>query len=197
MEAVISEVFGIEGVAERILPEDADLAVNPATSGEDEVFDTFVGTLGTYVPSEVFVSATATLAFEVARDASADTALIDSLAGCTPTGPDDAVCMAAFIDALALRLYHRPLTDTERPRLVASSSEFASEGDFYLGVRVVIQSMLTSPAFIYRQEIGEDLGEGFHRLDNYELVSKLSFFLWGMPPTDALLEQASSRRDHR
>lgn len=194
IEASVAEVFDIHGLAERILPGEATLATNPATAGDEEVFDTFVGTLGEYIPGEVFVQAMATLAFDLAREVSADETKVNALAGCEPSGDDDAACMEQLIGSLGLRLFRRPLSGDERSRLLASALDFASGETFYVGARVVIQSLVQSPDFIYRADIGTDVGEGLRELDNYELVSRLSFLFWGSPPSPQLLERAGGER---
>ena len=58
-------------------------------------------------------------------------------------------------------------------------------------MRVVVQGLLQSPEFAYHGEVGEDVGDGVRRLDNYELVSRLSFFLWGSGPSPQMLDAAA------
>ncbi|MFK8002127.1 MAG: DUF1588 domain-containing protein [Polyangiales bacterium] len=194
IEASVAEIFDIHGLAERILPGEATLATNPSTAGDEEVFDTFVGTLGAYIPGEVFVQAMATLAFDLAREVAADEDKVHALAGCEPSADDDALCMGQLIDNLGLRLFRRPLSGDERERLMASALDFALAETFYVGARVVIQSLVQSPDFIYRSDIGEDVGEGLRELDNYEMVSRLSYLFWGSPPSPMLLERAAGER---
>jgi hypothetical protein len=188
IEATITDVFGIEGAATRHLPEDPGIAINPATGAEDEVFDTYSSTKE---PGQVFVEGLESMSFEVARDFAADTARVDAKAGCAPAGAWDATCLGALIGNLGLELWRRPLTDTERSSLLAAATPFGEEAGYYVAVRMVVQGLLQSPEFAYRSEVGRDAGDGFRRLDNYELVARLSYVLWGTAPTPDLLQMAA------
>lgn len=188
LEHAIHEVFGFETIATGSLPPDARLATNPETGGEEEVFDTFAGTLDTYLPAEVFVQGIATLAFEVARLTADDTALVQRLGDCAPSDPEDA-CLERYIGRVGRRLYRRPLRDDETSRLRAVAAMFA-DASFEAQVRAVTQSLLQSPEFVYRVSVGEDEGDGLRRLDNFELLARVSFHLWGELPGEAWLDRA-------
>ena len=56
------------------------------------------------------------------------------------------------------------------------------------GRALVIRAMLQSPYFLYRTELGEDGAA----LSGYEVASKLSFWLLGTTPSDALLDAAGA-----
>ncbi len=192
IEATIADVFGIVGAAERNLAADPKAAVNPSTNAEEEVFDTLAATKSA---SQVFVDGLESLAFEVARDVSADTAAVDALAGCTPSGTPDEDCLEAFIRNVGLRLWRRPLTDDEVASLVATVAPLATDpaagaDGHYVAVRGAIASLIVSPELVYRTEIGAPVGDGVVKLDNFELVSRLSYFLWGTTPTPELLARA-------
>src|SRR5262249_54962695 len=82
----------------------------------------------------------------------------------------------------------RPPTAAEQARYLAIWDQAAAMGgDFDESLRAVTATILQSPAFLYRSEIGS--GE---RLDSYEVASQLSFFLTGLPPDDELLAAAGS-----
>jgi hypothetical protein len=194
IDATIADVFGIVGAAERNLAADPKMAVNPATNAEEEVFDTLAATK---TPSQVFVDGIESLAFEVARDVSADTTKVDALAGCTPaTQPLDESCLTSFIRNTGLRLWRRPLSDQEVSTLVATVGPLASDpaagsAGHYVAVRGAISALIVSPELVYRTEIGEPVEAGVVRLDNHELVSRLAYFLWGTTPTPELLQRAA------
>lgn len=187
IEQTIVDVFGIEGAAERYLPEDPRLAVNPQTGAIDEAFDTFDSTKD---PSAVFVEGLEGMAVEVAREFSADPDRVAAIAGCSPAGGFDPDCLRSLVEGLGLRLWRRPLTAEEVDALVAAATPLGQDGGHDFAVRMVAQSLLQSPQFAYHDEVGEDAGGGLRRLDNYQLVSRLSFFLWGGGPSAALLEAA-------
>ena len=193
IEATVSDVFGIEGVATRSLPPDPRTATNPRTEAEDDVFDTFASTK---VPGQVFVEGLEAMAFEVARDFTADGARVDAMAGCAPAGGVfDPACLDTFMRALGRRLFRRPVTDEEASSLLAAATPFGEENGHYVAARMVVSALLLSPDFVYRTEIGGEPrivdGEAVHALDNYELVSRLAYFFWGTTPTEALLDRAN------
>jgi hypothetical protein len=71
------------------------------------------------------------------------------------------------------------------PELVASGDAFAD------GVRLVVEAVLQSPKFLYRNELGaETNGDGLIVLDDWEIASRLAFFLWNSIPDAALLDAA-------
>jgi hypothetical protein len=102
----------------------------------------------------------------------------------------------AFIDAFGVRAYRRPLTDGERTRLAAlfdlGPTHFATLDPFTAGVRLVLEGMLQAPQFVYRVELSATPSEGLYALDQYELASKLSYFMWDTMPDDDLFAAAAA-----
>ena len=193
IEATIFDVFGIAGAAEQNLAADPKAAVNPQTKAEEEVFDTLAATK---TPSQVFVDGLESLAFDVARDFSADKAAVDALAGCTPEGDLDEACLEMFIRTAGERLWRRPLEEDEVGSLVATVSPLASDpaagaDSHYVAVRGAISSLILSPELVYRTELGDTVADGIVKLDNHALVSRLSYFLWGTTPSPELLALAN------
>jgi hypothetical protein len=103
----------------------------------------------------------------------------------------------AFITTFGRRAYRRPLTEDELGRHletfhlgVATPGELAA---FPAGVRLVVQSMLQSPFFLYRVEASEtEDGGGKIRLSSHELATKLSYMLWNTMPDEALFAAADA-----
>lgn len=128
--------------------------------------------------------------------------------GCTPEGPQDAECFRSFLEQFGKRALRRSLTDSEidtymkhffhlKPLAESDESavaEAASEADFFLKARLALEAMLQHSEFLYRPEIGEPAPdrdqEGVVKLDDRSMASRLSYFLWGGPPDDRLLEAA-------
>lgn len=190
IDATLFDVLGIEGAAARHLPPDPTTHTSRATGAEDEVFDTEIDTK---TPSQVFVEGLEGLAFEVAREFTADPARVDALAGCSPASADEQpVCLGALARTLALRLWRRPIAADEESALVALAMPYATEGGFYVGARLVVMSIVQSPELAYRPEIGVDAGDGLRRLDGHELLARTSYFLWGTAPTPELLARVDA-----
>ena len=70
----------------------------------------------------------------------------------------------------------------------------AEEGGFEMGVRIALEAILTSPHFLFRMEKEPDNVEPgeVYELDEVDLASRISFFLWGTNPDEELLRLARS-----
>ena len=67
------------------------------------------------------------------------------------------------------------------------------QGDFEAGIRLAVQAILASPRFLFRiEQTPAALRAGqTYRISDYDLASRLSFFLWGSMPDAELLKAAS------
>jgi len=85
--------------------------------------------------------------------------------------------------------------DTEAP-MAFYSQERKNGGDFNAGIRQAVARVLASPSFLYRAETDpETLKAGAaHAVNDVELASRLSFFLWSSIPDDQLLNLAVAGR---
>ena len=98
-----------------------------------------------------------------------------------------------FIKTFGRRAFRRDLAADEVTAYKALYDEGAlvtegSQSAFTKGARYVIATMLQSPYFLYRSELG-DAGAP---LSGNEMASKLSFWLRDTTPSDAMLDAASS-----
>lgn len=97
-----------------------------------------------------------------------------------------------FIESVGRRAYRRPLTaaevDSYRTLFTTGSAMSGSKSSFAKGAALVIRAFLQSPHFLYRTELGKT-GEP---LSGYEAAAKLSLWLRGSAPDDALLDAAES-----
>ena len=64
-------------------------------------------------------------------------------------------------------------------------------GDFRAAMRKTMASVMVSPKFLYLVEPAEDTGKA-RPLNDFELATRLSYFLWASMPDDELLNLASS-----
>ena len=146
-------------------------------------------------PSKALVEGLELLARDAAKSLIADSARRVAILGCTPTGPSDSACFKTFITKFGRRAIRRPLTDEEVSRFVTTFAPFAVEAnDFYTGVETAILAFLQHAEFVYRVEVGTPV-EGrpsIVRLNDYELASRLSYFVMGTTPDDPLLDAAGS-----
>jgi mono/diheme cytochrome c family protein len=110
-------------------------------------------------------------------------------AACYPTLISEEIdCARQNIAQLARRAFRRPVNDALLQPLMAFYDEGFQAGGFEGGVRNALTAILASPYFLYRVEGGD--GATTHTLTDVELASRLSFFIWGSIPDDALLTAA-------
>jgi hypothetical protein len=100
--------------------------------------------------------------------------------------PAAASCKREFVTDLGLRAFRRPLTDDEIDGFLAAFQA----NNFDDGVRIVTAAMLISPNFLYRWEVGDDLGT----LTPYETASALSYLFWGTMPDQELFDVAAANQ---
>jgi hypothetical protein len=91
-----------------------------------------------------------------------------------------------------------PPTPTHKTKLVQlgqlGEQGAATDADkFRAGVRIVLATILESPSFLYSVEVGIPIaGSQNRRLNGFEIATRMSLFLLGRPPSEALLAQAGS-----
>ena len=115
---------------------------------------------------------------------------------CRPAGAapeDQRACAADIVSRLARRAYRRPVTPDDLDTLLDFFDRGREDGgSFDAGVQLALERMLVDPDFLLRMErdpAGVVPGEPY-RLSDVEVASRLSFFLWGSIPDDALLDAA-------
>jgi hypothetical protein len=113
---------------------------------------------------------------------------------CRPTSAgDERPCAERIVTSLATAAYRRPVAAREVASLMQFYEIGAADKGFEEGVRRALEAVLASPHFIFRIEpepAGVRPGEPY-ALDDVALASRLSFFLWGAPPDDTLLDLAA------
>jgi len=103
-------------------------------------------------------------------------------------GPE--LCAREIIGNLATRAYRRPVTEEDMSELLAYYRDGVEDGGFEAGIRSAVTGILASPFFLYRGErVPAGLGPGeIYAIDDVELASRLSFFLWNSIPDEELLQ---------
>jgi len=106
-------------------------------------------------------------------------------------------CAEEIFSSLARKAYRRPVDDSEVDVLMNFYLEGReSIGSFDGGIQMALRRMLMSPNFLFRIERGHHevaAGDSF-AIDDLELASRLSFFLWSSIPDEELIEVATSSR---
>ena len=94
------------------------------------------------------------------------------------------------------RAFRRPVEDLVLDRYVDyAMRRTESGGSFSDGMKAAVSAALASPRFLYLYE-RSGTGETVERLDDFELASRLSFFLWGSIPDQTLLDLAAEGKLH-
>jgi hypothetical protein len=113
---------------------------------------------------------------------------------CRPTTQaEERPCARTIATRLATEAYRRPVTAAEVDGIVKFYDVGAAQGGFETGVRTILEAILANPNFIFRverQPAGLKPG-AIYRVSDMDLASRLSFFLWGMPPDQELIAAAS------
>lgn len=171
-----------------------DVVVPPASRLEPDVDSSGYLSVDS---SSVTISRRGVAQYEAAAYDIASQAMEDGrrarLVTCAPMAAEDAACARAVLGPLGLRLYRRPLTTEELESAVTIATQSAVVlMDFYAGLEFGIALFLQSPSFLFREELGHDLGDGRRAYDGFEMASRMSHFLWNTTPDAQLLEDAAS-----
>lgn len=112
---------------------------------------------------------------------------------CRPaSAAEEEPCARTILASVGRRAFRRPLTDADLRPLMNFYRSGREERDFELGIEKALKAMLVSPDFLFRIEqdpAGAAPGT-VYRINDLELASRLSFFLWSTVPDDQLLDLA-------
>jgi hypothetical protein len=93
--------------------------------------------------------------------------------------------------AFLARAWRRPLRDGELDRLLAAVEAGAAPGaTFHARLRLAVTAALVSPHFLFRVELDPEAAADAWRVGDFELASRLSYFLWSSMPDDELFALA-------
>ena len=115
---------------------------------------------------------------------------------CKPTSAaDETACATKIVAALAKRAYRRPIAASapEVQTLLAFYRDGRAAGTFESGIQRAMARVLVDPQFLFRFErepAGTATGAAY-RVNDLDLASRLSFFLWSSIPDDELIDVAA------
>ena len=153
--------------------------LEPAAGGQRNVFS--ISVLGPYNPTGPGVTPSRKKIFV-----------------CTPTAavPDE-TCARQILTNLAHHAYRRPVTAADvSPLMGFYQRGRQAGGTFDKGIEAALRATLVSPNFLFREERDPANAKpgSVYRLNDYELASRLSYFLWSSMPDDELLDLAQKGR---
>lgn len=106
-----------------------------------------------------------------------------------------AACVDRILTNLARHAYRRPVTPAEVASLrkfVAMAKEHGQSTE--QGIQLALQAILVSPNFLFHIERDPNPTDpgAVHPVSDYELASRLSYFLWSSMPDDTLMSLAAA-----
>ena len=179
---VIRDLLGVRIDAVSMLPPD-DTAYG---------FDDIASALGVSAPLlERYMAAASRIISQIGEMATKGEAA--RVFVCHPAAAaDEMPCARSVFASLARRAYRRTVSNTDLDPLLALYQKGRGEGGFNEGILRGVEAILISPEFLFRIEqtpAGVPAGS-VYRISDFELASRLSFFLWSTMPDDRLLDLA-------
>jgi mono/diheme cytochrome c family protein len=115
---------------------------------------------------------------------------------CDPQKAGEAPCAKQIAENLARRAFRRPTTEEDLAVLMAFYEAGRKEKDFDRGVERLVAAVLANPEFLYRAIQGQQAAmakAGEVALNEYELATRLSYFLWNTGPDEELFKLAATK----
>ena len=126
---------------------------------------------------------------------------------------NSAACASQIVTNLITRAYRRPATVDEVEKLLAIVNDVRRRDPLEHAISLAIEAVLISPNFLFRIErdpgasgasgasgalgaTGALGAKGSYELNDYELASRLSYFLWSSMPDEELFRLAGEKRLH-
>ena len=119
---------------------------------------------------------------------------------CNPgSGRSIQYCTEKILKQFAERAFRRPVTRQElKPIVDLVNTTVKSGRTFEQGIQVGLQAILVSPHFLFRieglQNSSQASASGIQSVNQYEIASRLSYFLWSTMPDETLFELAAQGR---
>lgn len=114
-----------------------------------------------------------------------------------PCTDESEACRDKFVSDFGARAFRRPLTTEQTAALTelfAQGADLVASGNAFTdGVRLVVEAVLQSPQFLYRTELSPDDGTAdVIALSDYDIASRLSYFVYNSMPDAELFAAAAS-----
>ncbi len=116
---------------------------------------------------------------------------------CMPSSQgEETSCAKQIFTRVASEAFRRPATKDDLKAPLTFYKEAAEQQGFEGGIQAGLMAIFASPKFLYRAELPPDGARpgGIYPLDDVELASRLSYFLWSEGPDDRLMELATAGR---
>jgi hypothetical protein len=115
---------------------------------------------------------------------------------CDPRTAGETPCAKQIAENLARRAFRRTVSEADVASLMPFYETGRKEGgNFDKGIERLVAAVLASPEFLYRTIRGTQAARvpAEVALTDFELATRLSFFIWNTGPDDELLKLAASK----
>ncbi len=116
-------------------------------------------------------------------------------------------CANRFVDEFAMKAFRRPLTNVEKQRYIDLFDNGLTQGDNNEGLKLAVETILNSPYFLMRSELGvkvsslnanqipdQGVSRDAYMLTPYEMATFLSYTFKGSMPDAELMQAAENNR---
>lgn len=103
---------------------------------------------------------------------------------------------ATVLRPMLYRAFRRPVSDGEVDRFASLVEQTVTQHNetYEYGLFVAVQAMLVSPDFLFRKEADPEPNQTERVLNEYEVATRLSYFLWSSMPDEQLFQLAENKR---
>ncbi|MCP5144606.1 MAG: DUF1592 domain-containing protein [Gammaproteobacteria bacterium] len=116
---------------------------------------------------------------------------------CRPTKADkEEACARSILTRIAHQAYRRPVSEADIAPLMTFYQQGRARADFDTGIQRGLMAILASPNFLYRAALPPENvkpGEAYE-INDIDLASRMSFFIWASVPDEELLKLAEAGR---
>jgi cytochrome c5 len=121
----------------------------------------------------------------------------DAIFVCRPAKPaQEEACARKILANVAHRAFRRPLTDADLAAPMKFYAAGRKQGGFDAGIQQGLMAILASPKFLYRTTTPPKgaTANMVYAVNDIDLASRLSFFLWSSLPDTRLLKLAEQKK---
>jgi cytochrome c551/c552 len=119
---------------------------------------------------------------------------------CTPkTAAQETPCAQRILLTVMRRAWRHDVTAADAKPYLATYAKARPGHTFGSAIAVALRDILVSPDFLFRLEIDPQTAKAgqVYRVNDFDLASRLSFFLWSSIPDDRLLNLAAKGQLHQ
>jgi hypothetical protein len=118
---------------------------------------------------------------------------------CKPRSPsEEPACTANILTTLLRRAWRQNVSPADLKPFQSAFASYRQKNGFELAIGIALRDILVSPGFLFRLEFDPPGAKPaqVYRVNDFDLASRLSFFLWSSIPDDRLLAAATGGRLH-